>query len=262
MSKKNYLKAINTKKCKISYSDSRHSRVLKSWEKKNSKCIRTKKLSWKCDHWNINRWINFKKKSQKNGNLRTAGPFLGRVGHARFGLHTGTTSVSLCGRNPLRVVGLCRDTSTGRHGRRHRECPPTATPEHVMEHAWADRPKLQLRDRCSACHHWTHHSRQWVRRRRYIYIAFAVCRHRRERIGPSSAPWPVGDPSRRAGCRQTTGILTRPLEWCASRCDRSPTDRDRFFGEPQSGRSTGAITVAVGRGVRRTKRLPTDGASV
>lgn len=53
------------------------------------------------------------KKKPKNGNLRTAGPFLGCVGLARFGLHTGT-SASLCGRNPLRVVGLCRDTATGR----------------------------------------------------------------------------------------------------------------------------------------------------
>lgn len=32
--------------------------------------------------------------------------------------HTGTVCASLCGRNPLRVVGLSRDTATGRRARR------------------------------------------------------------------------------------------------------------------------------------------------
>lgn len=116
------------------------------------------------------------------------GPFLGCVGLARFGLHTGTTSASLCGRNPLRVVGLCRDTATGRHGRRHRECPPTATPEHVMEHAWADRPKLH--SGIDVQHAITGHTTPIAEHahRQYIYMLFNECSLRVREYWPGVRP--------------------------------------------------------------------------
>lgn len=70
---------------------------------------------------------------------------------AVFGMCVGTTRAfeciqvqcaSLCGRNPLRVVrivsGHCDRAARAASGVSSK----TATPEHVMEHAWADRPKL------------------------------------------------------------------------------------------------------------------------
>lgn len=156
---------------------------------------------------------------------------------ARVRMHTGTVA-SLCGRNPLRVVGLSRDTATGRRGR-HRECPPTATPEHVMEHAWADRPKLQLRDRCSACHHWTHHSRRPSVPSVVYILADRSGTVTRQRISRHARFTDVSlfGPSR-VRYRSTRLPPVRPTVRLLSRSDRRPTRCRRFSVRTQrNGRS-------------------------
>lgn len=102
---------------------------------------------------------------EKNGNLRTAGPFNGMCGtNTRVRMHTRTNDITnkqlscvplFClsvRKKPIArrvcVVGgrrqlTCRDTATGPAAASGASNPnPGETPEHVMEHAWADRPKL------------------------------------------------------------------------------------------------------------------------